>query len=841
MHLKKSKIISLLSIIIFLISVIYAASTLKQGMTSKYKANTKEITGIVLKCQSKDNYTKVILKGKEKILVNDYSNSKCILGSKIKAGGSLEKISNLHNFNLFDYQKYLYSQKINYMMKTNKIIIINKNTSFLYKLKNSIKSKIETYKSADYLNTFILGDSKNIDEKVINSYRNNGISHILAISGMHITLLATAMLFLLNKLFTRKIINYFIVIIILSLYVFLTSFSPSVVRATTLFIILTVKQFLNLKINTIYILIFICSLFLFYNPFVIYNIGFLLTFIISFYLILFSKYLKNYQNYFHKTFIVSLISFLTSAPIIINNYHALNFLSPVINIIFVPIISLIIYPLSLLALFITPLDGLLIKLIKPVENLSILISKINYFNLSFSHINFFFIIVYYLIITYSIYSILTNKKNKLIILIILMIFHYNINIFNSSVQITALDVGQGDSILIKFPHNKSNILLDTGGLIISPNYTLTKSITIPYLKSSGIKIVDYLILTHGDYDHMGEAINLVNNFKVEKVIFNCGPYNDLEKELIKVLDKKKIKYYSCISELNIGNKKLSFLQTKEYDNENDNSNVIYTELDGYKFMFMGDASSTTEKEIINKYNLPDIDVLKVGHHGSKTSSSEEFIKEMNPKYSIISVGKNNRYGHPNKEVLKNLKGSKIYRTDQNGSIMFKIKNNKLKIEKCNHTYKYIWYNNYRSVIYMKNKHILILVVVLCLLVFTGCNRNDKTKLRDGVDYKINGEFTGKYLDISKRGYYIDTLNQPNAPYLYIICMGQKNTGGYSLKIKEVNSIDGKTEIIVEEITPDKGDMVTMAITNPTIIVEFSKYQENIIIKNTEGQIFEKLN
>ena len=181
---------------------------------------------------------------------------------------------------------------------------------------------------------------------------------------------------------------------------------------------------------------------------------------------------------------------------------------------------------------------------------------------------------------------------------------------------------------------------------------------------------------------MGEAINLVNNFKVEKVIFNCGPYNDLEQELIKVLDKKKIKYYSCIKELNVDNNKLYFLQTKEYDNENDNSNVIYTELDGYKFMFMGDASITTEKEILNKYNLSYIDVLKVGHHGSNTSSSKEFINEINPKYSIISVGKNNRYGHPNKEVLDNLKDSKIYRTDHDGSIMFKIKNNKLKIETC---------------------------------------------------------------------------------------------------------------------------------------------------------------
>ena len=181
---------------------------------------------------------------------------------------------------------------------------------------------------------------------------------------------------------------------------------------------------------------------------------------------------------------------------------------------------------------------------------------------------------------------------------------------------------------------------------------------------------------------MGEAINLVNNFKVKKVIFNCGPYNDLEKELIKVLDKKRIKYYSCIKELNIDENKLYFLQTKEYDNENDNSNVIYTELDGYKFMFMGDASSTTEKEILDKYNLPDIDVLKVGHHGSKTSSSKDFINEIKPKYSIISVGKNNRYGHPNKEVLENLEKSKIYRTDEDGSIMFAIKNSKLKIKTC---------------------------------------------------------------------------------------------------------------------------------------------------------------
>ena len=181
---------------------------------------------------------------------------------------------------------------------------------------------------------------------------------------------------------------------------------------------------------------------------------------------------------------------------------------------------------------------------------------------------------------------------------------------------------------------------------------------------------------------MGEAINLVENFKVEKVIFNCGEFNELEHDLIKVLDKKKIPYYSCIKELNIDDNKLYFLNNEDYGNENDNSSVIYTELNNYKFLFMGDAGVDVEEDLIKKYNLQDIDVLKVGHHGSKTSSSKELINQINPRYSIISVGKNNRYGHPNNEVVDNLENSKIYRTDQDRSIMFKIKNNELKIETC---------------------------------------------------------------------------------------------------------------------------------------------------------------
>ena len=254
-----------------------------------------------------------------------------------------------------------------------------------------------------------------------------------------------------------------------------------------------------------------------------------------------------------------------------------------------------------------------------------------------------------------------------------------------------IDVGQGDSIFIKMPNNKESILIDTGGkisynkekwMIRNKNTSITKNSLIPYLKSMGLNKLNTLIITHGDYDHMGEAVNLVNNFKVEKVIFNCGNFNTLETELIKLLKIKKIKYYSCIKELNKDKYKLMFLNTKEYDNENDNSNVIYTELDGYKFMFMGDAGIEKEEDILDKYNLSNIDVLKVGHYVSSTSSSKNFINSINPKYSLISVGENNRYGHPKTSVLNILNKSKIYRTDIDGSIEIKVNKYGYKIKSC---------------------------------------------------------------------------------------------------------------------------------------------------------------
>ena len=636
--LKYNKLILLLIIILSLIITKVYKHTLKINI------NQKEIYGYVRKIE--DN--KVLIKSNEMILVY-IDNSKVELNDYIWVKGKLEYPKKNTIFNLFNYKEYLNSKKIYYVMYSKDIKVIRKNKNIFYSFKNMLYRKINTYKSKKYIKIFVLGDKSDLDKDLFN---NLGIIHIFSLSGLHISIIV----FLLKKIKCHNILIY----LILVLFLFLTNFGISTIRASLTFIFSNINKKYKLDISSLDRLIILAYLLLIINPYYLYDTGYIFSFLISYSIVLFKP---------NNTYKVSFITFLTSLPLLINNNFSINFLSIMFNIVLIPLVSFIIFPLSILTLFL-PIDNVLFVTTNIFERICLLLNNFNILTFSFSKLPLILIIIYYVIL-------FSKLKYKFFINILMIIVFYLIGIYVIYPRVYFVDVGQGDSSLIRFKNK--NILIDTGGSYY--NNLISKN-NILFYKSIGIKKINYLLLTHGDYDHMGEAITLVNNFKVEKVIFNCGPYNELEKELIKVLDKKKIKYYSCIKELNIDNNKLYFLQTKEYDNENDNSNVIYTELNGYKFMFMGDASTTTEKEIMNKYNLRHIDVLKVGHHGSKTSSSKEFISEINPKYSIISVGKNNRYGHPNKEVLNNLKDSKIYRTDQDGSIMFKIKINKLKIETC---------------------------------------------------------------------------------------------------------------------------------------------------------------
>ena len=671
LQLRKILLCKYLYIGLFLTTLIITIIRISIPIKSSYNETSKSFTGTVINLNEKEDYLTITLKNnKESILVTINKKINIELGEIVKVEGDFSKPNKNTYPDLFNYRNYLKRKNIFYIIKAKKIIFLRKSLNPYYKIKQLI---INHFHKNPYLYTFLLGDKSKVDQKVLQSYQENGISHLFAISGMHISLLAS----IINKILKKKHLGeesiYTVTSITLIGYLLLVGFSPSILRGVLFYLLFTGNSIYYFYIKPLHLFLTITSISLLINPNYIWDVGYQYSYFISLSLLLSSKELSS-NNYIVSLFKVSLLSFLVSLPISLYHFQQINLLSIIYNLFYVPLISFIIFPFSILVGIFPFLSGIYSILITILEKTSLFFSKIPFGKLVFRRLPIIIYFIYFIILLCFLFK---KKKILISILIILLLIHYHISWIDSSVKVTFIDVGQGDSILIQ--NKNKTILIDTGGI---RNQSLYDKLLKDILKINGIRKINDLIITHGDYDHMGETINLVNNFKVEKVIFNCGPYNDLEKELIKVLDKKKIKYYSCIKELNIDKNKLYFLNTKEYDNENDNSNVIYTELDGYKFMFMGDASITTEKEIIKKYNLPDIDVLKVGHHGSKTSSSKKIIDDINPKYSIISVGKNNRYGHPNKEVLNNLENSKIYRTDQDGSIMFKIKDNKLKIETC---------------------------------------------------------------------------------------------------------------------------------------------------------------
>ena len=633
-------------ITIFIIVLIICLIRLNIKHTYIYKDNSYvNISGLITKISINDGYN-LIINGKDKVIVYTDIKNNYELGDKVLVKGIIKKTDD-----------YLKNKDIYYSINSYNIKIIKKNNNLFYKIKNNIYSYISNNR---YLLTFILGDKSLIDKDVKSSFQSNGISHLFSISGMHIALFST----ILEKIFRirfREEDSFKITSVILLFYLLLIGFLPSVLRGVLFYILFRLNSIYYFYVKGENIFLFILSLALLINPKYVYDVGFWYSYLISFSLIRCSNYLTG--NYIISLLKVSILSFIVSIPITIYNFYEVNILGIIYNLFYVPFVSLVLFPFSLLVFIFRFLEPIYNILIIILEKSSLFINNIDIGKFVFKEV---FIGIYILYLLLIILYLMFRKRIIIIIYFFILFIHLLLPYFDRNNYVEYIDVGQGDSILIHL-ENK-NILLDTG-----ENEIKNK------IKSRGIRHINYLILSHGDKDHMGESINIIKNFKVDKVIFNCGEYNYLEKDLIKELNNRNINYYKCINELNINNRQLYFLNNNVYDNENDNSNVIYMEINNYKFLFMGDASIKREKDILDEYDISDIDVLKIGHHGSKYSSSEYFIKSINPKYSIISVGKNNRFGHPTKEVLNNLRNSKIYRTDRDGSIMFRIKNNKMYI------------------------------------------------------------------------------------------------------------------------------------------------------------------
>ncbi len=673
--LQSKKFFLILTIICFLVTLM---AFLKKE-TPELDNQKTEMIGIIEDYSFDGDLLKMTIKGKEKIIAfytirseaeKEELLKKIQYGLTIRCEGTLKQPTENQIPNTFSYRTYLKTKQIFYIMILDKIEIKRK-PNFLYSIKNLVASRILKFTESPYLKAFFLGDSKDLNQEEL---RKNGISHLFAISGMHLAFFLS----LWQKFFPKRGKNRLILSFILFFYLFLVNFPPSFLRVILFYHLKELSSIWKINWNLYQLFWVTFCLMLFFNPFFLLNQGFQYSFLLSFGLL----FLKKENSFFKNLIKTSCYLFFLSLPLNAIYQYECNFLSIFLNILFIPLLS-ILYPLAFF-IFLFPGMSLCLKIFHLFDGLNHIASTISFLTIIIPKVSFLFWLGYY----FCFFIFWKTKKKKYMILIFLLLLGIKLMPYlDSKGYVIFLDVGQADAALWISPHRKNTILIDTGGEVSyekkewakrkEKNYQAQNIIT--YLHSLGITKIDTCIFSHGDEDHMGNAKELLSHFKIKNMILNKGNVNELEQAVLEEGKKQKVNILNGISELKGEDYKIEFLNTKEYQNENDNSNVIYLEYSYFSFLFMGDASEEKEQDILKKYDIKNIFVLKVGHHGSKTSSSKSFIDKINPRYAIISVGENNRYHHPNKEVIDNLSHSQIYRTDQNGTIIVELEKKKYQI------------------------------------------------------------------------------------------------------------------------------------------------------------------
>ncbi|MBS4191366.1 DNA internalization-related competence protein ComEC/Rec2 [Bacillus sp. FJAT-49705] len=637
-------------------------------------------------------------------------------GIACQLSGTLEEPITSTNENAFNYKEYLKRNKMYWILKVEHLTLSNcspqKKTPLSFF--RSIRQKGIEYvqnnfpkESAPLAVALLFGDRNLMDEDVLASYQKLGIVHLLAISGLHVGML-TGMIYYLGMrigISREKMISA--LLLFLPCYALITGATPSVIRAVCMMIIFfMLKKWGNhFSLLTIDIIGIVFMVYTFFSPLVIYNVGFQLSFSVSFSLILSAPIiLKRCTHSFTLIFVTSFICQLAATPILFFYFYEVSLISIFANVLFVPLFSFLILP----AIFILFLLHLLFG-----ANIYFLISLMNYIiywmdfaakwfaQLPFATVILgrpaLLILIFYILIIplyFSLWERVSNIKRLLKIQIFpisIILLHALVPILSPYGEITFIDVGQGDSILIKLPHGKGNYLIDTGGTVRfntdewkvrKKKYEVGKDVVVPFLKSKGIKTIDKLIMTHGDADHIGGAEEVVKELKIKEILLpKTDELSELEKNLLLSAKKKNIPFYFVKAGQGWKKGKNEFKIISPHPgleaDKNNGSIVLLANIGGLNWLFTGDLEENGEEKLMTRYHNLNIDVLKVGHHGSKTSTSPMFLDHIQPNLAVISAGKDNRYGHPNREVLNNLneRNIKILRTDEHGSISYIFKGN----------------------------------------------------------------------------------------------------------------------------------------------------------------------
>ena len=701
----------------------------------KVKADSDEISAFILKIKESDLFAGCNLYNDVDIDLSELS--RILYGRKISCTGSFEAFDGELNPGQFDANAYYKNEGYTGILDAKDIRLVKEEESFspdiyLHRLNLAISDKYKKIlgdKNAGSLSAMVLGDKRGLDEEIKELYQENSISHLLSISGLHISLLGGAVFLFLRRLkvsFSFPLITSSIILIIYGAF---TGFSVSTSRAIVMMSVLFISFVIGKSYDLPSGLALAALILIVMNHRVIYQSGFLLSFfavIGIFYIMPELLYIFKVDIYHKKGIIkglhlllASIISsisiLLATLPIILNNFYEVSLTGIILNIIVIPLMSLVVITGLLggfVALVSETMGSFLLGITHYILNLYTLFcrlgDRLTFLRLIIGKPDKWQIVLYYLILVIVFYLLaLKRRENKLRSLKNNLSKEYNTSkrivvtglmTFTSFLiiaykprefSINMLDIGQGDCFVVNDGNNDIYIS-DCGSTTVQ---NVGKTRLLPFLKSKGWGKVDTIFISHMDKDHVNGVNDLLKcaeitigriiisaSYKSDKL--NCAELEEL-KELAKMRD---IKLFYMKKGDEIVGKDISFrciYPTGEEDIEDQNEASIVMRMD-YKelsMLFTGDIAGSTEEKIIegSDKDTLDCDILKVCHHGSKNSSTDDFLKKVSPKLYLISCGLMNRYGHPHRDALSRMteEGGRILRTDHMGGTQIKLADGKL--------------------------------------------------------------------------------------------------------------------------------------------------------------------
>lgn len=674
-------------------------------------ATQKEVTGKITKpLNRKERVFESVMKEEEsgqQILLIFFPEDQTVeneiilpYGATCTIQGTIELASTARNPGQFDYQQYLRSQGISHqfiIQSTTDISCAGQSPlHIIHFLRERLISFIGEHMNPEvgrWLRALVLGDTSGLDQEVIQLFQRWGLSHILAISGLHVGLIVGLLYAVLVKtgLTTKETASY-VLIAFIPFYMILAGAQPSVLRAGLMVFLFLILQAWFRAISTTDGLSIVFIFLVCIDPYIVYHLGFQFSFMTTFALLLSRTWLLQTPSIGWNIAQISFIAQMAILPLQLNAFYVFQPFSIVLNIIIVTYFSITIIPFLFLYAMLYPLwapvstfiDSLFVRIHSFVLQFIEYVDNIGLPPMVIGSVSFLSSMMYYILLIMMMIAVQQQKLTRSFlsgVLLVSLLTAIQIGPYLSKEgTVTMLDIGQGDALVIELPYRKGVIMVDAGATFSFDDRGMSDrnvtQVIEPYLHSRGINKIDALIISHEDLDHNGSAPYLMDNFDVDHyLISSYYELNEIEEFAVQA-NGVQVHRVKATDQIDILGQIIHVVSpSTDYHEPNPNSLTIVTELGGNHWIFTGDINSEQEEMIVRQFPEISIDVWKVAHHGSHTSSSEKAIRHYKPDVFLIPVGENNRYGHPAKEVIDRLEatGGIIYRTDLHGAIQYQFK------------------------------------------------------------------------------------------------------------------------------------------------------------------------